>query len=87
MGLRQKHVTITVMRTDQPLTPGEKMAAYRARMRAQGFRPVQIWVHDTHSETFRKEARRQSLMIAGDRQDTKMTKALEALADTEGWSA
>lgn len=46
------------------MLPNKKMAAYRARMRAQGFRAVQIWVHDTRSETFRQEARRQSLLIA-----------------------
>lgn len=63
------------------------MAAYRARMRAQGLRPVQVWVHDTRSLLFRTEAQRQSLLIAGDRQDSEMTETLESLADTEGWSA
>ncbi|MBM3549270.1 MAG: DUF3018 family protein [Alphaproteobacteria bacterium] len=42
----------------------EKVRAYRARMRAQGLRPIQIWVPDTRSPKFAAEARRQSLLIA-----------------------
>jgi hypothetical protein len=41
-----------------------KVAAYRARMRAQGLRPIQIWVPDTRSPEFAKEARRQSRALA-----------------------
>jgi hypothetical protein len=41
-----------------------KVQRYRDRMRAQGFRPIQIWVPDVRSEAFRKEARRQSLAVA-----------------------
>lgn len=42
----------------------EKVRNYRERMRARGLRPVQIWVPDTRSETFRKEAHLQSLAVA-----------------------
>jgi deoxyribodipyrimidine photolyase-like uncharacterized protein len=69
------------------MLPNEKMAAYRERMRAQGFRAVQIWVHDTRSETFRQEARRQSLLIASDPLDVEIAEWLESLAETEGWNA
>jgi hypothetical protein len=41
-----------------------KVAAYRARMRAQGLRPIQIWVPDTRMPEFAKEARRQSRAAA-----------------------
>lgn len=40
------------------------MQHYRARMRAAGLRPIQIWVPDTRSEAFRGEAHRQSLAVA-----------------------
>lgn len=42
----------------------DKVQKYRERMRARGLRPVQIWVPDTRTENFRKEAHRQSLAIA-----------------------
>ncbi len=42
----------------------EKVRAYRARMRARGLRPIQIWVPDTRTATFRAEAHRQSLAVA-----------------------
>lgn len=36
-----------------------KMQAYRARLRAQGLRPVQIWVPDVKAPAFRAQVRRQ----------------------------
>ncbi len=42
----------------------DKVRAYRARMRARGFRPIQIWVPDTRTAAFRTEAHRQSLAVA-----------------------
>jgi len=52
----------------------ERVASYRERMRAKGYRPVQVWVPDTRSEEFAQEARRQSQLVAaadrtGDDQD------------------
>jgi hypothetical protein len=41
-----------------------KVRAYRERLRAQGLRPIQIWVPDTRSPRFAAEARRQSRMVA-----------------------
>jgi Protein of unknown function (DUF3018) len=38
--------------------------AYRDRLRAQGLRPIQIWVPDVRASSFRTEAHRQSLMVA-----------------------
>lgn len=40
-------------------TPSVKMRDYRARLRAQGLRPVQIWVPDIHAPGFKAEIRRQ----------------------------
>lgn len=34
------------------------------RMRAQGLRPIQIWVPDVRALSFRSEAHRQSLAVA-----------------------
>ena len=41
-----------------------KVAQYRARLRAQGLRPIQIWVPDLNSPSFQLEARRQSTAVA-----------------------
>lgn len=41
-----------------------KVRAYRARLRAQGLRPIQIWVPDVTATAFRSEAHRQSLIVA-----------------------
>lgn len=42
----------------------EKVRAYRERMRAQGLRPIQIWVPDVRAPGFAAEARRQSQVVA-----------------------
>jgi hypothetical protein len=34
------------------------------RLRAQGMRPIQIWVPDVHAPEFAADARRQSLLVA-----------------------
>ena len=41
-----------------------KVRAHRARLRAQGLRPIQIWVPDVRSPAFRDAAHRQSLAVA-----------------------
>jgi hypothetical protein len=48
-------------------TSRDKVRAHRQRLRAQGLRPVQIWVPDTRSTKFAAEARRQCKLIAGSR--------------------
>jgi hypothetical protein len=41
-----------------------KVREHRQRLRAQGMRPIQVWVPDVHSPEFAAEARRQSLLVA-----------------------
>jgi hypothetical protein len=43
----------------RPASAAAKMQAHRARLRAQGLRPVQIWVPDIHAPGFKAEIRRQ----------------------------
>jgi hypothetical protein len=50
--------------TGKALTSGQKVRAHRVRLRAQGLRPIQIWVPDTRSPAFAAAARRQSRRIA-----------------------
>ncbi|MXX28416.1 MAG: DUF3018 family protein [Gammaproteobacteria bacterium] len=42
----------------------DRVRSHRARMRAAGLRPIQIWVPDTRSASFLTEAHRQSLAVA-----------------------
>lgn len=42
----------------------DRVRVHRARLRAQGLRPVQIWVPDVHSPQFAREAKRQSALVA-----------------------
>jgi hypothetical protein len=41
-----------------------RVRAHRERLRAQGLRPVQIWVPDVNAEGFAAEAHRQSHAVA-----------------------
>ncbi len=43
---------------------GNKVREHRARLRAQGLRPIQIWVPDTRSRHFAEQAHRQSRAVA-----------------------
>jgi hypothetical protein len=47
-----------------PKSSREKVREHRARLRAQGLRPIQIWVPDVRSAEFLAEARRQCLAVA-----------------------
>jgi hypothetical protein len=52
-----------VRRTDQERAATRaKVKSHRERLRAQGLRPIQIWVPDTRATGFREEARRQCLL-------------------------
>lgn len=47
------------------MTPArDRVRRYRERLRQQGLRPVQIWVPDVSAPEFRREAHRQSALVA-----------------------
>ena len=51
-------------RNRKPVTSRDKVRAHRERLRAQGLRPIQIWVPDVRSPTFAAQASRQSRIVA-----------------------
>lgn len=53
------------------LSSRDKVRSHRERLRAQGLRPIQIWVPDTRSPRFAAEARRQSKLIAESRYEAE----------------
>jgi hypothetical protein len=46
------------------LSTRDKVRNHRARLRAQGLRPVQIWVPDVRAKSFVAAARKQSRAVA-----------------------
>ena len=50
--------------TSKPKPSRTKVRRHRERLRAQGLRPIQIWVPDVRAPSFRSEAHRQSLAVA-----------------------
>lgn len=42
----------------------DRVSGYRQRMRARGYRPVQVWVLDVRTPEFAAEARRQAALVA-----------------------
>ncbi len=46
------------------MTVRDRVNAHRERLRAQGLRPVQIWVPDVRGDDFAAEAQRQSKAVA-----------------------
>jgi len=60
-----------------------KMKDYRARLRAAGLRPIQIWVPDGRAPLVAEEARRQSLLVRRRKSEREALDFIEAAADVE----
>jgi hypothetical protein len=58
--------------------------AARARLRARGLRPVQIWVPDVRSPELKAEAERQARLTAMDPQESEAMVLIDAVADWRG---
>ena len=63
----------------------ENVRRYRERMKAKGFRQIQLWVPDTRSAAFAAECRRQSLLVADDPAEDAVMDELELEQDVSGW--
>jgi hypothetical protein len=58
-----------------------KVSEHRQRLRAQGMRPIQIWVPDVRSPEFAAEARRQSLLVAESPEEADIQAFIDSLYD------
>jgi Protein of unknown function (DUF3018) len=58
-----------------------KVSNHRARLRAQGLRPIQIWVPDTRAASFRVQAHDQSMAVAKTRLAQSDQDFIDALSD------
>ena len=61
-------------------TTRERVREHRERLRAQGLRPVQIWVPDVHAPEFVAEAHRQSAAIAASEHEANDQEFVDALS-------
>lgn len=62
-----------------PKSSRDKVRAHRARMRAQGLRQITLWVPDTRTEEFRRQAHLDSLAISaseGEKDDLAFIESL-----------
>ncbi len=64
-----------------PKTSRVKVQEHRARLRAQGLRPIQIWVPDVRSPAFRAAAHRQSLAVAASTRARDDQAFIDAVSD------
>jgi hypothetical protein len=53
-----------VVAGSKPKTVRVKVREHRERLRAQGLRPIQIWVPDVRAPSFQAQAHRQSQAVA-----------------------
>lgn len=67
----------------QKASSRDKVRAHRARLRAQGLRPVQYWLPDVNSPKFKAEARRQSLLIANSEYEKDDQAFVDSIRDTD----
>jgi Protein of unknown function (DUF3018) len=65
----------------------ERVRRHRESLRAQGLRPIQIWIPDIRRPGFAEEARRQSLAVARDKKHEKeVLDFIEQSMDYTGWA-
>jgi hypothetical protein len=64
----------------KPKSSRDKVRAHRAKLRAQGLRPIQIWVPDTRSPEFARQAHLDSLAIANDPHEAEDQAFIDAIS-------
>jgi hypothetical protein len=62
-----------------------RVRKHREQLRAEGLKPVQIWIPDTRSASFRQRCERESMSLAADPQEVETLAWIAEVADTDGW--
>jgi hypothetical protein len=60
-----------------------KVREHRQRLRAQGLRPIQIWVPDVRASSFQAEAHRQSAAVAASAHAAEDQAFIDAVSDRD----
>jgi hypothetical protein len=63
----------------------DRVRKHRESLRAQGLRPIQIWVPDTRRPGFAEEARRQCLVVRKSPREKETLDWIEENMDYSGW--
>jgi Protein of unknown function (DUF3018) len=71
----------SIRKKPDPEANRRKAREWRARMRAQGLRPVQLWIPDTRSAAFLAEALRQSRAAANSEHEREINAWIEAVSE------
>jgi hypothetical protein len=58
-----------------------KVREHRQRLRAQGMRPIQIWVPDVHAPEFAAEALRQSLLANASPEEAEIQAFIDSVTE------
>ena len=64
-----------------PRSSRDKVRLHRERLRAQGLRPVQIWVPDVRARSFIAAAHKQSKAVATSRQEKVDQRFIDAVSE------
>ncbi len=64
-----------------PKTAAQRMRERRARLRAQGLRPVQFWVPDLRDPRVRADLRRQGKLLASHPENAEIDAWIDAIVD------
>jgi hypothetical protein len=64
-----------------------RVRVHRALLRAEGLRPLQIWVPDVRSPDFRAEAHRQSAMVAAADQAQQDQAFVDTVSVEQEWNS
>jgi len=59
----------------------DKVRSHRERLRAQGLRPVQIWVPDVRARSFVRAARQQSKLVAAGARASSDQRFIDSISD------
>jgi hypothetical protein len=68
-----------------PSSVTDRVRKHREQLRAEGLKPIQIWIPDTRSEAFSRKCEQESLSLAADPQEAEMLDWIAEVADTDGW--
>jgi hypothetical protein len=71
------------MREPKLKSSREKVRRHRESLRRQGLRPIQVWVPDVRSRSFKAQAHRQSLAIARSRSEREDQAFIDSVSDLD----
>ena len=67
------------------MTIAQRVKSHRDKLRAQGLRPIQIWIPDARRDGFAQECQRQSQLLQNDAHEHEISSWIEQTADQTEW--